>query len=116
MKKYTDFIQEIRTALQDGDIKTAQQLSLTAATHYPENREIKKLVYLVAPPMVVLGNPSPEQRRAYRAWLQENHLKYRGQWVALSENKLIAHAGSSDELKEQVGDRNRNDVVMISIG
>lgn len=103
----------MRTALQDGDLKTAHQLAFQAVEHYPDHEEIKKFAYLLAPPMVILGNPSPEERIMYRAWLRSNHLKYRGRWVALSNGQLIADARNSDELKDQVGDT--KGLVMISI-
>jgi hypothetical protein len=113
-KSPKEFIQAMRTALEGGDFKTAQQLAFQGVEHYPDHEELKKFAYLLAPAMVILGNPSPEERSMYRAWLRSNHLKYRGRWVALSKGQLIADARNSDELKEQVGDT--KGLVMISIG
>ncbi len=107
------FVQAVRTALQDGDFKTAQQLAFQAVEHYPDHEELKDFTYLLAPPMVILGNPSPEERSMYRAWLRSNHLKYRGRWIALSNGQLIADARNSDELKKWVGET--KGLVMISI-
>lgn len=107
------FIKDIQHALQEGNSQNAQALALQAAEFYPEDRELKKLAYLLAPPIIILGNPSPENRKMYRNWLQENYAKHRGRWIALSQGKLLAEADTSEDLKKQVSDS--KDIVMVSL-
>ena len=109
-----DFIQAIKNALEVGEYPKAQQLAFEAVEHYPEHEEVLKYAYVLAPAMIIEGNPTPEDRNLYRGWLKHNHFKYRQRWVALRKGQFMSDASRSDELKERVGDT--KGVVMISIG
>ena len=110
-----DFIQAIQAALGDrADFKTAQQLSFQAVEHYPDHEEILTCAYLLAPPMVIKGNPVAEDRPFYQDWLRKNHFKYRHRWVALYQGELVAEAPKQAELAELV--QGKDNLVMISIG
>ena len=113
-KSPEEFISAIDTALVIGDFNLARQLAFQAVEHYPEREKIKKYAYILAPPMVIVGKPSPETRKMDREWLRENHFKYRNRWVALHQGKLIAEAPERTELAYLV--REKEDVVIISIG
>ncbi len=109
-----NFIKMIREALEEGDYQKARQLAFQAVEKYPEEEQVLKYAYLLAPPMVILGNPPPEDRHLYREWLKTNHFKYRKRWVALWKGQFLAEAEGSDDLKEQVG--KSENIVMVSIG
>ena len=99
-----DFIHDIRAALEREDTKTAQQLAHAAVEHYPDDEELKKYAYVLAPPMITFGNPPNSDRRMNREWLMTNFVKYRGRWVALRGGQLLADSSSLKELKDCLGD------------
>ena len=109
-----DFIKGIKDAFENGHHLTARQLAFEGVEHYPEHELLLKYAYILAPAMIIEGNPSPEDRKLYREWLKHNHFKYRNRWVAIRKGEFVGDALREEELKEQLGDLDK--VIMISIG
>jgi hypothetical protein len=99
------FIREMDAALDIGDWQSAQEISIEAARHYPDNREIYRYAYILAPSKVTVSPSDPEKRKniqASRQWMRKNWQKYRGNWVAVKAGELLATAKSFDELVVQL--------------
>lgn len=100
-----DFIHAMRTALERGDYQTAQQFSLEAVELYPDDEELLKYAYVLAPPNVKVDQRPPHRDpEVNQDWVRNNRTQYRGQWVALSNGQLLAAASSADELVAQLSD------------
>ncbi len=48
-----DFIQAIKNDGEQGDFLTAQKLAFQAVEHYPEDEEVLKYAYILAPAMII---------------------------------------------------------------
>ena len=99
------FIREMDAALDIGDWQTAQEISIEAARHYPDNREIYRYAYILTTSKVTVSQSDPKKRKniqASRQWMRKNWQKYRGNWVAVKAGELLATAKSFDELVVQL--------------
>ncbi|MBC6455050.1 MAG: hypothetical protein GDA43_19105 [Hormoscilla sp. SP5CHS1] len=99
-KSPEEYIQSMRTALGQGDLKTAVKI-------YPDAVDIQQCAYVLAPTKVTSSPSTPEQRKMIRAnleWKKQNREKYRSRWVAVRSGELLADASSFDELVEQLDD------------
>lgn len=104
-KSPEDFICTIRTTLEHGDYKTAQQLSTQAIEHYPNHEELLKHAHVLAPPKVTVDKrPLYRDTQLNQDWVRHNRTQYQGQWVALRNGQLLASGNSVDELAEQLND------------
>lgn len=103
-------------ALAGDDFKGAQHLSLQAIAQYPENQDIKKYAYVLAPPKItsVKRNPPPD-RQANRNWIEQNRTEYRGRWVALKNGQLLADGKNIDDLVSQVGSLKNTGIFVTAI-
>jgi hypothetical protein len=48
-----DFIQAIKNDGEQGDFLTAQKLAFKSVEHYPEDEEVLKYAYILAPAMII---------------------------------------------------------------
>ncbi len=106
-----EYIQAMRTALSTGDLSAAQQLSIQAAKHYPDNNDIKKSADILAPVTVTVSKRNDidhQSLKKSRDWVskQRRDRNYINQWVAVKDGKLLATGSSIDNLVEQIGDTN----------
>ncbi|MCL1465633.1 DUF5678 domain-containing protein [Argonema galeatum] len=104
-----DFIEEMRQALSSGNHTKAEQLSIQAIKHYPDNEDIKKCAYILAPAKATVSKRNDIDREGLkksREWVNQQRInrKYLNQWVAVQNGKLLAAANSIDELFERVSD------------
>lgn len=98
------YIRGVNQALEEGAHMLARNLSDEGHRAFPENEELAKMAYILAPPKVLNAHLPPDPSVAKDAqWIRENWPKYRGKWVAIKDGELIAVAATAQELKEQVG-------------
>jgi hypothetical protein len=64
---------------------------------------VRRLRAVLAPPVVRRTERRDRDRRAEYDWLKTQAHRYRGQWVAVSKEKLLAAAPTLRELREQLG-------------
>jgi len=106
-----EYIQAMRTALSTGDLSVAQQLSIQAVKHYPDNEDIKKSADILAPVTVTMSKRNDidhQSLKKSRDWVskQRRDRNYLNQWVAVRDGRLLATGSSIDNLVEQIGDTN----------
>lgn len=100
----SDFRQAIRWALAAGAHLAARNLAQQGADLHPDDPELQKFAYLLAPPKVIARNLPPDPAiRANRDWLRAHRTQYRGQWVALRSGELLGTAASLHALTKQFG-------------
>jgi hypothetical protein len=82
----------------------ARNLAQQGAGLHPEDPELQKFAYVLAPPKVIVRDlPPTSSVRADRDWMLKYSHAYRGRWVALHDGKLLAEANTLDEVIAQVG-------------
>lgn len=81
----------LRALLEQGDVEGARAWAKELERLWPEADEVKRYAEVLAPPQVSIrhGHRGPSRQRE-RAWLREHARQYRGQWLAVLEDELIA--------------------------
>ena len=109
-----DFLRAVQLALSAGAHMAARNLAAQAAVRYPDDADLQKYARVLAPPRVLRSDAPPHPGlRANRDWLMTCGDKYRGQWVALRQGKLLGAADSLAALKELIGDT--NDILLTKV-
>jgi hypothetical protein len=98
-----DYVAAIRAAFLEEAHLRARELATEGHQRFPDDPELARYAYVLAPPKVVNAHlpPDPSVELDIR-WLREHVDEYRGQWIALKNGKLVAHAPSVRELKEML--------------
>ncbi|MBO3459785.1 hypothetical protein G7B40_011125 [Aetokthonos hydrillicola Thurmond2011] len=104
-----DYINAMRTALSTGNLSSAQQLSIEAVKHYPDNEDIKTTAHILAPTTVTVKRRNDidhQSLKKSRAWVsqQRRDRHYLNQWVGVKDGELLATGNSIDDLIDQIGD------------
>jgi hypothetical protein len=97
------FVPRIRRLLEErADIRGARRLLAEAREHGSLEPELEELEKLLAPPRFQLRPASDFDRSAEFAWLEQHAAEYRGQWVAVLGDRLLAQAATLDEIQVQL--------------
>lgn len=86
------FVQRIQALLELADLRGARKLLQEARERGSLEPELEKLEKLLAPPTYELIPADNRDRSDEIQWLKEHANEYRGQWVAVLENQLLAHS------------------------
>jgi len=83
-------IEHVKRLLQQQKIRDARHALELGSIWYPESRQVAKLLQAISP-----GRASPTDhvtngRERETVWIRQHGHKYRGQWIALDEDHLIA--------------------------
>ena len=92
---YYPYVELIQDHLAHGRILAAQKLFEFARDLIPSD---SKLAKALAPPKIKKSDRRDVDRSAEFHWLDMNSGRFRGQWVALVGDNLVASAESLDEL------------------
>ena len=91
-------LERARRLLSKQRIRDARDLLHHGAASYPEDNNIAALLRAVSPGRVRRNRGSTQSRRQEMDWIQKHGHKYRGQWVAISGDHLVASASTLDKL------------------
>lgn len=84
-------------------VKDARDLLVDAAVRYPDDEQIADLLRAISPGRVEQKEGTMPDRKREVAWIRGNGQHYRGKWVAVLGDELVAVA---DDLKSLVADVN----------
>ena len=93
------FLTNAKRLLSEGNVREAEALLRNGQTSYPDNRQIAQLLRAISPGRVSKINKVFPNRDREMDWIQQNGQNYRGKWVAIHENELVA---SSDKLNKLI--------------
>jgi hypothetical protein len=96
------FVMAIRTLVETEQLFAARQMLAAAPTHILTDPLVAKMRSILAPPVVKRVQKRDVDRIREYDWLRTDGHKYRGRWVALDGNRLLAVASSLRELREQL--------------
>ena len=91
-------IERVKQLLDQQRIRDARRTLAVGSIHYPANRQIADLLRVISPGRVSpTGWASPGRERE-TDWIRRNGHKYRGKWIALDADRLVAFADTLSEL------------------
>lgn len=95
------YVPRIQRLLETADLRGARKLLAEARERGSSEPDLARLERLLAPPRQELRPASDFDRSAEIHWLEEHWKEYRGQWVALLHDELLAH-GTLDEVTTEL--------------
>lgn len=99
------FLEEIHEQTRAGEIRTAQRLVREAAAQYPEDPELREAYRILSDGR---ATPRPRTGRSLRdeyRWLKSPPAEFRGRWVALIGDRVVAVADTLRELRQSLPSR-----------
>jgi hypothetical protein len=93
------YLRQLHSLLEQGRIREAHNLFEFAKDFVPQDSKIREAL---APPRVTTSSKRDVDRSAEYRWLDLNSTRFRGKWVALLGEELVASADSLKELLAQI--------------
>ena len=99
-RDFTPYVTLVRELIERVQIGAARRLLATASLELLTDASLVSLQQVLAPARVrVVKRADVDRAREYR-WLAAHAERYRGQWVAVDGENLLAHAALLKELRE----------------
>lgn len=96
------FLMSVRQLVEEEQLTAARKLLDAAPIHIQSDAQVARLRFLLAPPIVSrIAKCDSDRRREYE-WLQTEGSKYRGQWIAVRGNELLASAANLRDLRRML--------------
>ncbi|MBI3920011.1 MAG: hypothetical protein HY318_01235 [Armatimonadetes bacterium] len=93
----SNYLRALRILLRQGEAYTARLLAVKAHQRFPSNARIAKIYKVLRPPTARYTTGKAIDRSREIQWLREHREEYKGQWVVLSGDRLVA---ASEDLSE----------------
>ena len=91
-------IESVKELLDQHKIRAARRALEVGLIHDPLNLQAAKLLRAISPGRVSPTGKASSSRERETVWIKRHGQKYRGKWIALDEDKLIAFADTLKEL------------------
>ncbi len=98
-KRAAEALLEIRQHLEAGEIRMAKRLVSDAVRRHPSHSEIRDLHHILNQGRSFARQGTGRDMRSEYAWLRHPPEKYRGRWVALIGDAVVASAKTLQELQ-----------------
>ena len=98
-------IELVKGLLDQQKIRDARRALEIGSSRYPANRQIASLLRAISPGRVSPTGWASSGRERETAWIKQHGHEYRGNWIALDEDRLIAYAVTLSELLENMDTR-----------
>ena len=85
-----EFVELVRTLLANGEAGAARRAAAEGVSRFPDHPWLKKTDRVINPKGVVSQQADAPDRKREFAWLREHSGEYRGNWVALLGDRLLA--------------------------
>ena len=92
-------VRRIRELVAQERLLEARELLKQALRDDQGNPELRSLQVVLAPPEVTRVDLKDQDRTEELQWIATHGKEYRGQWIAVLGDKLVAHASSLKELR-----------------
>ena len=86
------YLERARHMLSAQEIEPARRLLERASARYPNDKKIAQLLRAISPGETTKLVEKAKRRTKEMNWLADNGEQYRGMWVALEEDRLLASA------------------------
>jgi len=96
-------VERIRDHVERDEVGAARRVLAEARREGADEPGLDGWEKVLAPAKILGTSPASESDRSVELrWLRENGRQYRGQWVAVLDDELLAHAGTYVELRAQL--------------
>ncbi|MCY4314861.1 MAG: DUF5678 domain-containing protein, partial [Roseovarius sp.] len=95
-------LERVKHLLNQQKIRDARKALELGSIKFPENREIANLLCVVSPGRVVEIDRVSIGRHREISWIKQHGHKYRGKWIALDGDVLVAFAENLRELDGKI--------------
>ena len=106
-------VRRIRELLARQRLLKARDLLKEALRDEPDNPELQHFQVILAPPEVTCIELNDVDRTAELRWIASHGKEYRGEWIAVLGNQLVAHTCSLTELRETLRKRPGNGTPLV---
>jgi hypothetical protein len=96
------FVPRIREHLERGDLQGARRVLAEAQQKKPDEPGLEPFARLLAPLRARVVDERGRDRTAEFRWLDTEGHSYRGEWVALLGDELVAHSPSFKDLRDEL--------------
>ncbi len=100
------FLENAKRLLNSQRIQDARDTLQRGAELHPNDKKIAHLLRAISPGRVTMVEGTAPDRSREAAWIRRHGDKYRGQWVAVNGDDLVATATSLNTLLEKLKRRN----------
>ena len=100
------FLENAKSLLNAQRIQDARDTLQRGADLHPNDKNIAQLLRAISPGRVTKVKGTAPNRNREVAWIRRHGDKYRGQWVAVNGDDLLATANSLNNLLEKIKRRN----------
>ncbi|HWM92082.1 MAG TPA: DUF5678 domain-containing protein [Thermoanaerobaculia bacterium] len=97
-----EYAARIRDLVENDRVGGARKLVAEAIERFPDHPALTGWQKALARAQATLSPATGVDRSAEFAWIQRNASSYRGQWVAVLGDKLLAHAATAGELASKL--------------
>jgi hypothetical protein len=97
-----EYAARIRALVESDRIGGARKLVAEAIERFPDHPALTGWQKALAPAKATLSTATGVDRSVEFDWIRRNASSYRGQWVAVLGDRLLAHAGSARELASKL--------------
>lgn len=111
-----EFLAAVHALLDHASPTRAQRVAAEGHARFPDHPELERLCRLLTlPPARMVPNNGRKRRDSQKIfhWLDENEIHYRGQWILVNEDGLLAAAPSLAELLKRVEELDQDDNSLI---
>lgn len=99
-------LERARRLLSQERTQDARELLECGSANHPDDEQIADLLCAISPGRVRNRTGTTVDRKREMLWIRKYGRDYRGQWVALQGDRLVASADELKSLIEKVGDLN----------
>ena len=102
-------IERVKNLLDQQKIREARRTLEIGSSRYPASRQIARLLRAISPGRVSPTGWASSGRERETAWIKQHGHEYRGKWIALDGDRLIAFAANLSELIANLDTRNERE-------
>ena len=102
-------IERVKHLLDQQMIRDARRTLEIGSSRYPANRQIASLLRAISPGRVSPTGWTSSGREWETAWIKQHGHEYRGKWIALDGDRLIAFAATLSELLANLDTRTKRE-------
>jgi hypothetical protein len=97
------YVARIRELIDTDRVRGARKLMDEAWGVFPDHPALLPWRKALAPPEVVkVGGPLDKDRTPEYEWLKVHGRKYKGEWVAILDDRLVAHSPDPHEMRTKL--------------
>jgi Family of unknown function (DUF5678) len=101
--KETSYVERIREHVERDEVGAARRVLAEALQAGSDEPRLKSWAEILAPAKILGFSPPAEtDRSAELRWFREHAKDYHGEWVAVLDDDLLAHAPTYEELRAQL--------------